>query len=83
MKQQPAPNYGRLRESNCVILVSLVACFPSLHLSSIPLVSLSLLPVLYFPHLCFSASVQLHLIPLVLTNLRTIMSLVVIIRSIH
>lgn len=29
MKQQPAPNYGRLRESNCVILVSLFACFPS------------------------------------------------------
>ena len=29
MKQQPAPNYGRLRESNCVILVSLFVCFPS------------------------------------------------------
>lgn len=29
MKQQPAPNYGRLRESNCDSLVSLFACFLS------------------------------------------------------
>lgn len=52
MKQQPAPNYGRLRESNCDSLVSLFACF----LSSFPHQADFSTPVLHPPRQPFPPS---------------------------